>query len=371
MEKTFLDHGLHARRARWLAAAMVLLIHGAGAAVSGTDGPPREDQQPTEPYNTGWAVYVDNDFFLNTDEGYTGGIAVSFSGRRVTEYGFSLDPALQTINRWLGVARLYDAPEAQRRHSMEFGMSAFTPRTLTDPAPIFDDHPYACLVFMNNAEQVVLEQSGTVYQTSFTLGLLGTSLCEAVQKSLHNVVGDEKPRGWDHQISDGGEPTFRWTLSREQLLVRGAGNGRRQELAGILETAVGYTTHVGAGLSWRWGRIRSPWWSFTPRNAEYINLGSPAARTSTTANEPGEFYVWAGAMLRYRLYNAILQGQFRDSDVEFSRSDLNPLVNEVWIGVTKELANRLQVSFVLRARSRELKDISSTSWGGVILRRAF
>lgn len=368
MEKTFRDHGLPARRARWLAAAMVLLFQ--SAVVAATDGPPREDPQATEPYDTGWQVYVDNDLFVNTDEGYTGGIAVNFSGRRAMEYRFSLDPALQTINRWLGVGRLYDAPEARRRHSMEFGLSAFTPRTLTDPAPILDDHPYACLAFLNNAEQAVLAQPGIVYQTSFALGLLGTSLCESVQKSLHDVIGDDKPRGWDHQISDGGEPTFRWSLSREQLLIRGADSGTRQELAGILETALGYTTHVGAGLSWRWGRIRSPWWSFTPRNAEYINLGSPAARTDTAANEPGEFYVWAGGIVRYRLYNAILQGQFRDSDVEFSRSDLNPLVSEFWIGVTKELGNRLQVSLVFRARSRELKSGPSPSWGGVILRRA-
>ena len=368
MEKTFRDHRLPARRARWLAAAMLLLFH--GAVVSATDGPPRDDPQATEPYNTGWAVYVDNDVFVDTDEGYTGGIAVSVSGRRTTEYGFSLDPALQTVNRWLGVGRLYDAPEARRRHSMEFGLSAFTPRRIEDPAPILDDHPYACLAFINNAEQAVLAQRGIVYQTSFAFGLLGTSLCESVQKSLHDVVGDNEPRGWDHQISKGGEPTFRWNLSREQLLIRGAGSGTRQELAGILETAVGYTTQVGAGLSWRWGRIRSPWWSFTPRNAEYINLGSPATGTDTAANEPGEFYVWAGAMLRYRLYNAILQGQFRDSDVEFSRSDLNPLVGEAWIGVTKELGNGLTVSFVFRARSRELKFVESPSWGGVILRRA-
>ena len=368
MKKTFRDRGLPARCARWLAAAMVLLLQ--SAVVAATDGPPRDDPQATEPYNTGWAVYVDNDVFVNTDEGYTGGIAVSFSGRRTTEYRFSLDPALQTINRWLGVGRLYDASEARRRHSVEFGLSAFTPSRIEDPAPILDDHPYACLAFVNNAEQAVLARPGIVYQTSFALGLLGTSLCKAVQKSLHDVVGDDEPRGWNHQISDGGEPTFRWSLSREQLLIAGAGSGTRQELAGVLEGAVGYTTQVGVGLSWRWGRIRSPWWSFTPRNAEYINLGSPATRTDTPATEPGEFYLWAGAMLRYRLYNAVLQGQFRDSDVEFSRSDLNPLVGELWIGVTRELHNGLTVSFVFRARSRELEVGPSPSWGGVILRRA-
>jgi hypothetical protein len=52
------------------------------------------------------------------------------------------------------------------------------------------------------------------------------------------------------------------------------------------------------------------------------------------------------------------------------RSDLNPLIGEAWIGVTKELGNGLQVSLVFRARSRELKVGPSPSWGGVIPRRA-
>ncbi len=370
MDETVLEHRPRARRAGRLAAALALLFLGASLAASAADGPPRDDPEAIEPYDTGWTLYFDNDIFVNTDRGYTGGFAFSVSGRRVTEYVLSLDPALQAINRWLGVGRLYDAPGARRRHSMEFGAAAFTPKTLTEPAPIFDDHPYACLAFINNSEQVVLAQPAIVYQTKLTIGLLGTSLCEAEQDSLHDLAGEDKPRGWTHQISDGGEPTFQWGLSREQLLSRSSGSGRAQELTGIVETAVGYTTHVGAGLSWRWGRIRSPWWSFTPRNAEYINVGSPVAPIGRLANEPAELYLWAGATVRYRLYNAILQGQFRGSDVEFSRSDLNPLVGEAWIGVTKELEKGWQLSLVLRGRSRELKGGPSPSWGGVIVRRA-
>lgn len=355
-----------------LATVIVLVVQSAGAVDSGTKAPPREYAQQTEPYNTGWMAYFDNDLFLGTDEGYTGGFAVTLSGRRATEYAFSLDPALQAINRWLGVGHLHAAPDTQRRHSIEFGVTSFTPKEIGDPAPLFGDRPYACLVFMGNLEQVVLARPETAYQTTFMLGLLGTSFCQAIQESLHDLVGGAEPRGWDHQISDGGEPTLQWSLSREQLLTSGAGNGRHQEVIGMLETAVGYTTHVGAGLSWRYGRIRSPWWSFIPHHAEYIDLGIPAARTDTPANGPGEFYVWARAMLRYRLYNAILQGQFRDSDVEFSRSDLNPLIARAWIGVTMELKSGLEVSFVVGASSRDLEDINNRNpvWSGVILRRA-
>jgi len=38
--------------------------------------------------------------------------------------------------------------------------------------------------------------------------------------------------------------------------------------------------------------------------------------------------------LRARLYNALLQGQFRDSDLEYSYGDMRPLIGEACAGVT-------------------------------------
>ena len=41
-----------------------------------------------EKYSTGWAFYLDNDALTtgDSDEDYTGGFAVTLSGRRATEY---------------------------------------------------------------------------------------------------------------------------------------------------------------------------------------------------------------------------------------------------------------------------------------------
>jgi hypothetical protein len=124
------------------ALATALLVQCAEAAVSGENAPPHEAAPPAEPYNTGWAVNADNDSFRGTDRNYTAGFAVTLSGRRATEYALSLDPALQAVNDWLGVKRLFDAPHAPRRHNIAFGLTMFTPQETTDPAPIFDDQPY-------------------------------------------------------------------------------------------------------------------------------------------------------------------------------------------------------------------------------------
>jgi hypothetical protein len=78
-------------------------------------------------------------------------------------------------------------------------------------------------------------------------------------------------------------------------------------------------------------------------------------------------------MVRYQLFNAFLQGQFRGSDVEFAHSDLEPLIGEAWVGVTKTLKTGLEVSLLLRIRSRGVKGFEGPApvWGSMILRRAF
>lgn len=199
-----------------LAIAPALLVQDAGAVDLGVNTPPHGERALAEPYNTGWSVYIDNDWFGGADQNYTAGFAVGLSGRRATEYALSLDPALQTINGWFGLERLFGARVALRHHNISFGLLMFTPQKLSDPAPIFDGRPYACLLFATNSEQVVLARRAlTAYQMSFTLGLLGTSLCKGLQTELHALVGAEEPRGWSNQISDGGEPTFQWSLSRQ------------------------------------------------------------------------------------------------------------------------------------------------------------
>ena len=129
---------------------------------------------------------------------------------------------------------------------------------------------------------------------------------------------------------------------------------------------------MAAGVSWRWGRINTPWWSYNPHQAEYINLGAPTASSSGLGGKR-EFYVWAGASLKYRFYNAILQGQFRNSEVTFERSELEPIIAEAWIGVTREFKGGYSASLFLRGRSKEIRSLigNTPAWGGIIFSRAY
>lgn len=81
-----------------LAAAMLLPATAAG------DNP---GPLVPEPWDTGWAFYIDNDALLiGRDQQYTGGFALTLSGRRAAEYWWSLDPLLGRFNTWSGMGGL-------------------------------------------------------------------------------------------------------------------------------------------------------------------------------------------------------------------------------------------------------------------------
>lgn len=324
-----------------------------------------------EKENTGWSFYFDNDLFAlgERDNDYTGGVALKFSGSGVKSSFLSFDSWLEKADQISGLPLIYEDKKYFTTHSMEMGFTLFTPEDLTISSPIFNQHPYASLFFINNTRMAIVPDEFLTYQSSLTVGFLGLPLGAEVHKSLHKMFGAEKPRGWDNQISAGGEPTFKYSVSRSRNYVYELTNHKRLELKTSAESNIGYSTDIGASISLRWGSIRSPWWSFNPHNAEYISLGSPIV--SCEKCDFKESYLWLGMSLKYRLYNALLQGQFRDSEVTFDRDELVPVLAEFWLGYTHEFAQHWQLSAFLRARSQEidLPALSDPVWGGFIISR--
>lgn len=353
---------VHVRHQAWRRCAGLLTVCLA-AGVAASAGA----QTGATPPAGGWSLLVDNDpGGVSDDQNYTGGLALTVSGRNAPGLPVTLDPVLGALDGLLGVRSLHPDGRAQRLHAFELGFASFTPEDITRAQPIRDDHPYGCLPFAGNTRQAVFADQGLSFRTTLIVGVLGTPLCEAVQETTHDLIGSDDPRGWDNQISDGGEPTARWSLNVQQLLHRGTLAGRALEVTGNLEGAVGFTTQAGAGLNTRWGEIRSPWWTTSPAYSEYVGLGeTPDGRTTG----PGTF-LEVGAILRARAYNALLEGQFRDSEVTFSRSELRPLVGEAWIGITTGITRDLDASLLLRVRSREIRDSAQDTpvWLSLILR---
>ena len=93
-------------------------------------------------------------------------------------------------------------------------------------------------------------------------------------------------------------------------------------------------------------------------------------RRAKPGRSPPEFYLWGGMQLRYHLYNALLEGQFRDSTVTFDRhADLESLLWEASLGITRTWSSGLGLTVLLRARRPEVPDAAGLDpvWGGVII----
>lgn len=323
-----------------------------------------------EEYATGWSVQVDNDLFFPTarDQQYTGGMSFTLSGKRATDYWYSLDPILSTLNSWTGLSTLYTEGPHYLLHSVSFGVEAFTPANIRTQLPVYNDRPYANLMFLSNTQLAVNVEEQISYHSNFSLGVIGSELGENIQKELHRVLGNDVPQGWEHQISDGGELTAMYTVARKKLHLHYKSDaGLSYSIGSMLGASIGTTTEIGFGVGGRLGRITRPWWEFSPVFGDYINLGSPSVLRPHT--DEHELFFWWGVIGRYRIYNAMLQGQFMESDVVYGADDLIPLITESALGITWEPVQQWTLSLSLRSRTSEFRNNTGldTDWGSLTL----
>ncbi len=306
----------------------------------------------------------DNDVLVpgERDQDYTYGLNLTITGAGTDEHWASAHRPLQWIDRRVGLGELSDfGVEATR---IEYGLFGFTPEDIEREQPRAGDRPYASLVYVASTSEHYDRQAEVSWQTTLTLGVLGLDLVGDIQSSVHALYGGTDPLGWETQISAGGEPTARYSVSRQQLLYR---DGSNLELKSTLAGSVGYISEASYSLSLRVGRIQTPWISFNPELATY----GERAITSDTLRVT-EHYFWTGVAFKLRAYNAFLQGQFRDSDLSYDADDLNQGLVEAWVGYSVALDNGYSFTYSIRGHSSELRrgvGNRSVVWGGILITR--
>jgi hypothetical protein len=190
-----------------------------------------------------------------------------------------------------------------------------TPQSLDSAQPLPNDRPFANLIYGTRSHIRVLDGGDRARFSSFTFGILGLHVAETLHRTVHRALGDKMPRGWDHQISAGGEPTARYVEAQQWLL---SGIDRDDEnlpqVKFTLAGSAGFITEGSVALSARWGRIQSPWWGFAPELGDYAPAPIAPEEHFSSLN-PAERFAFAGVRLKARAYDALLQGQFRHSDV--------------------------------------------------------
>ena len=327
----------------------------------------KSDNKPTKSdAKSSWSIAFDNDIFVpgGRDQDYTYGLNAAFAGKGAKHHWLSLHRPLGWIDKTIGLhSRIGQGVELNK---IEYGLFGFTPEDITQSEPIQDDRPYASLVYVSSSREHYNRSSQVSWQSTLTLGILGLSIVGDIQGRVHSLYDGDIPMGWDNQISNGGEPTARYSVSRQSLLFK---SGSGFELKSTYQGSVGYITEVSWSLSARAGKIHTPWASFNPELASYAEKS-----TSGAARKVSEHYVWAGISLKARAYNVFLQGQFRDSAVTYSSDEINHGIVEAWLGYTVSLFDGYSFTYSVRGHTSELNQGNGNRnvvWGGVRLTKTF
>lgn len=308
------------------------------------------------------ALSTDNDLFAptQTDRDYTAGVAITYSSN---SEGFIKNPISRVSQDLDGYLLPYVGGEVEGPQStaIEFGIYGFTPEEIKESAIDRNDRPYSSLVYLSSSQSYQTLGGDSGWTTSMTVGVLGLDVFKSGQNAVHNVVSSERARGWGHQISNGGEPSFRYSAAYHQYLDASEPD---QQFKVTYFGSLGYLTEFGAALVFRNGLISSPDNRFNP---ELMAYGERAPGVSAPGGR--ENYFWGGMSVKARAYNAFVQGQFRDSDHELDANDLNILLAEVWAGYTHSFWAVTELSYVLRVQSSEIKDGTGNrtlAWGGLV-----
>ena len=155
--------------------------------------PARADTPPPRVIEDDKGIFtlaVENDFFVNQDEGYTSGVRLGWLSSETT------------MPDWIRYIGSY-APEVtdHKRIGVSFGQSIFTPKDTLRSTFNSNDRPYAAWLYGNVG--VIAETGKTINTYQLTLGVVGPlAQGKEVQNGVHDLIGDHTANGWRYQLKN-------------------------------------------------------------------------------------------------------------------------------------------------------------------------
>ena len=167
---------------------IVLIIPGTAVAQS----------EPAESFDS-FTIYIENDYFAGTDQGYTGGHQMTWST------SFKLNRTDYHLPGWSDsvIRRLpfINDPDKKNAVSFSIGQMVYTPEDILTEELIEDDRPYAGISYFTVGIHSQTDQQECSLELD--LGIIGPhSYAGAFQNWGHGVTGSDRPNGWDNQLED-------------------------------------------------------------------------------------------------------------------------------------------------------------------------
>ncbi len=350
------------------------------------------------PERGSFSLVADNDVLsldagTNEDRNYTMGIVLRWTG------SWTRNRAFNWTHRTLEspFKLFFRHRPARRVSSFIIGIQVFTPDNLADPDPILDDRPYGSFLFAGT-EQYRLVGKKTSLMTHLSLGALGLRVSESVQTGIHvglrrgpeartGLENPRDPQGWDHQISDGFEPSGRIAVGLQHSLFRRSypKSDLGFEVIPGASLSAGTNTEFSASLAFRFLNTPTSWTHYVtsqrsvpgmgPSNVPSVEpkvLNPMASLNTSTDPSRGDGVTdlrWTGRNGRITwlevpqmwmiarggasAYNVMLQGQFRHSDVCYKSSQIRNLGAQFSAGFSTTILN-IRIGYAAHLRSPDL-----------------
>ena len=215
------------------------IVLGSSAAYAQEQVPDRTDEDDKGIFS----AILENDVFDGTDKGYTNGTRFSWlsSEKSTPDWLKSAANELPLID-----------PDGKKRISVALGQSIYTPDNVLTKVPDPNDRPYAGWLYGSVG---VVSDTGNVFDNVvLTLGVVGPwSYAEQTQKTVHHIIGDDQPQGWNYQLKN--EPGVMLTYERKwRDFYQGSYGGIATDIMPEVSANAGnVNTSAGVGATWRIG----------------------------------------------------------------------------------------------------------------------
>ena len=201
--------------------------------------------QETHSYGGALTVTLENDAFTGSDNYYTNGIGISWVSNDINTYG-----ERSFVRRWAkfwSFLPFVGNDDYRTYAAWSLAQEMHTPDDITDPDPPLDDQPYAGVLYLDN--NIYAKGERWTHAWQLRVGVVGpASQADEVQKWFHDVIGDDKPEGWDTQLPN--EAILNVAYTGTYLLARGKlSKSASWRIIPVANAGLGtYFTGLGLGL---------------------------------------------------------------------------------------------------------------------------
>ena len=188
---------------------------------------------------------VENDVLTGTDDNYTNGLGITWVSDDLDTYD-EKEPVRRWGQFWSFLPFVGDDGYTTYA-SFTLGQEMHTPSDITLVDPPLSDQPYAGVLYVDSVLYARSER--WTHAWTLKLGTTGdASQAGATQREFHELIGADKPMGWDTQVPE--EPVINFGYTAAHLWKEGnAGETAKWRLVPIGNVSAGtYFTGVGFGM---------------------------------------------------------------------------------------------------------------------------